>query len=201
MSIDENKLIEDFAMLIRLPLPELKRSLFHKAEELKHEYGHQLKKYRAIETMIDPDKKENTGEHVKEIRFELLKKKSGWKVKPVGLPIEVVNHITTMKISPGIIKMQKFKLPGRNIDLSFEKIDRDFIIGSLKEKIKEKTAKDKNSAPEQSRKTGDKTGDIKTLLTYLLNNEFLYNVINDDFLEKWKPLIDQGIINNKVIES
>jgi hypothetical protein len=43
----------------------------------------------------------------------------------------------------------------------------------------------------------EKTGDLKTLLIYLLNNEDLFNWMVNDFLESWKPLIDNGCIPNE----
>jgi hypothetical protein len=93
--------------------------------------------------------------------------------------------------------MQKFKLQGKMVGLSFEKQSRGCYTGSITEKGSEKETK--KETPSKQAKKADKTGDLEILLYYLLNNEFLFNVINDVFLEKWKPLIDQGIINKKKV--
>ena len=200
MNPDENELIEAFTTLIRLPLPQLKTSLFHKAKELEHLYADELKEYRKIKRMIDPgksEKKEKTGGPVKDVNFEIKKIKGHWTVSPVGIPREIVNHIISHNLNPGIIKMQKFKLQGKMVGLSFEKQSRGCYTGSITEKGSEKETK--KETPSKQAKKADKTGDLEILLYYLLNNEFLFNVINDVFLEKWKPLIDQGIINKKKV--
>ena len=54
--------------------------------------------------------------------------------------------------------------------------------------------------PIEKKRTGENNGKGPRKSDKIWNNEFLFNVINEAFLEKWKPLIDQGIINHKVIE-
>lgn len=190
--IENEKLIEDVKMIMKIP--ELRAALYHKVEEYKRSHAKRIEEYREIEKMVDPEKKEKTEEPVKEIRFEIRKKRAGWTVNPVDIPQEIVNHIISHGYNPGIIKMQKFKIDGRNIDLSFEMQARDCFIGS----IKEKSTKDKKEIPsKQARKADNKTGDLKTLLIYLLNNEDLYNWMVNDFFESWKPLIDNGCITNE----
>ena len=92
------------------------------------------------------------------------------------------------------IKIQKFKLAGRTIELSFEKQARDCFTGSIIEKSTQ-TAK-KISAAKQAKKA-DKTEDLKTFITYLLNNEPLYNWMMNEFFDNWKPLIESGCFTNE----
>lgn len=203
MKVDENELIETYTTLIRLPLKDLRVSLAHKAIELKHLFKDQIEEYLKIERLIDPKSKQEATEEkapVKQIKFEIRKKKAGWFVDPADIPREIVNHISTMDLTPGIIRMQKFTLTnGRTISLSCEMQSRGCITGSVINNGCENMTRQKKPS-KQAQSTRNKTGDLKTLLSYLMNNEFLFNIINEAFLEKWKPLIDQGIINNKVIE-
>ena len=94
--------------------------------------------------------------------------------------------------------MQKFKLSdGRTVDLSFERHigeyftgSEDYFTGSIIDETKQET-------PKQVRNTENKTNkkdDMKTLLAYLLNHEFFFNAINEEFIEKWKPLIDNDML-------
>ena len=191
MNVDENELIETFTTLIKLPLPQLKTSLFHKAKELEHIFADEIKEYRNIERMVDPEKKEKTEESIKEINFEIEKIKGHWTVSPVDIPQEIVNHIISYNLNPGIIKMQKFKLHGRDIDLSFEMQSRDYFTGSIKEKT---TKRIPSKQSKQCGKMTDKKEVIKTIIAYLLNNEDLFNWMANEFFESWKPLIDNGCI-------
>jgi hypothetical protein len=199
-AIDENELIKDFSTLIRLPIPDLKLSIWHKAEELKQQFKKEIDEFQKLKEIIEPGKQGKVKEkHLKRIRFELRKKKTGWTVKP-AIPDEVVKHITTMDLKPGIIKMQKFKLSdGRMIDLSFEIQAKDYFTGSISIKEKATKRETKKENPKQA-KADNKTEDIKTLLTYLMNHEIFFDAINEEFKTKWKPIIDMGMIKNKVIE-
>jgi hypothetical protein len=204
--IDDETLFNDFKMLMKIP--EYRASLFHKVEELKgkDENGAgKMQEFRELEKMVDPvDQEKETkkkDESSKPVNFEIEKVKRNWTVYPEDIPREIVNHIISHDLNPGEIKMEKFKLPGgKMIDLSYELQPRGCITGSIREKSSEKKAKQKTTKPAPSTGTGSKTEDLKILLTYLVNNEFLFNVINEEFLEKWKPLIDKGIINNEIIE-
>jgi hypothetical protein len=193
--IDNEKLIEDVKMVMKIP--ELRTALYHKVEEYKISHKKRIEEYREIEKMVDPEKKEKPGDPVKEIRFEIRKKKAGWMVNPVDIPQEIVKHITTMDLTPGIIKMQKFKIDGKNIDLSFEMQARDCFTGS----IKEKSIKTKKENPSiQARKADNKTGDLKTFITYLMNNKTLCDWMVNEFFEHWKPLIDDDFITSELSE-
>lgn len=190
--IDNEKLIEDIKTIIKIP--ELRAALFHKVEEYKSNNAKKIEEYRELENMVEPEKKEKTGEPVKEIRFEIRKKKAGWMANPVDIPREVVKHITTMDLTPGIIKMQKFKLEGRTIELSFEKQERDCFTGFIIEKSTQTAQKE---TPAKQAKKADKTGDLKTFITYLLNNEPLYNWMMNEFFDNWKPLIEGGCFTSE----
>lgn len=190
--IDNETLIEDIKTIIKIP--ELRAALFHKVEEYKRNNTRRIEECRELEEMVEPEKKEKTGEPVKEVRFEIRKKKAGWRVNPVDIPREVVKHITTMDLTPGIIKMQKFKLAGKTIELSFEKQSRDTFTGSIIEKL---TSTAKKEPPAKQARRADKTEDLKTFITYLLNNEPLYNWMMNEFFDNWKPLIESGCFTNE----
>jgi hypothetical protein len=192
----DEKLIDDFRDCMRIP--GIKLSLFHKLEQLKIEFKDKIEEYREIEGIIDPEKKTGEKEEsVKTIRFEIRKKKADWQVSPVDIPQEIVNHIISHDLNPGVIKMEKFKLAGgKVIDLSFELQSIGFITGSISEKCSEKKTRQK-IPPSKARNTDkktDKTEDLKIFLAYLLNNENFCNWIMREFLGNWKPLIDKGCI-------
>jgi hypothetical protein len=207
LKTDENELIQAFSRLIKLPIPELRASLAHKALELEYRFKDEIEEYREIESLIDPESKQEkpTGvtESVELLNFELEKIKGEWTVFPLVHP-DVINHILAhaQECEPGIIKMEKITIDGDKFDLGFVKKNENFFTGQITRKCSEKVTKQsiQETPSKQTRSTANKTEDLKTLLTYLLNNEFLFNVINELFLEKWKPLIDHGIINHKVIE-
>lgn len=193
--IDNQKLIEDVKMIMKMP--DLRAALYHKVEEYKSRNAKRIEEYRELENMVDPGKKEKTAEPVKEIRFEIRKKKAGWMVNPVNIPLAVINHILAQDAKPGIIKMQKLKLHGKMIDLSFEMHKKDYFTGLIKEKKTEKETKQIIHSISQARNTDNKTGDLKTFITYLLNNETLHNWMMREFFGNWKPLIDNGCITNE----
>ena len=194
--IDNQKLIEDVEMLMRIP--ELRAALYHKVEEYKNNHAKRLEEYQEIENMVDPGKKEKTGEPTAEIRFEIRKNETGWVVNPVDFPRDIVKHITSMNLTPGIIKMQKFKISnGRMIDLSFEMQTRNCFTGSIIEKKIESPGKE---IPAKQVRAADSTDNLKTFITYLLNNKTLYNWMMSEFFGNWKPLIDSGCIKTKTTE-
>jgi hypothetical protein len=193
--IDEKKLIEDFTYLIKLS-HDLKICLWHKVEELKLENQNKINNFQELENMVDPEKTENTEKKgtIKQINFEIRReKRAKWMVKPVDIPQEVINHILAQDAKAGIIKMEKFKLPGgRIIDLSFERQTKDSFTCSI---IKKSTEKAKKQIPS----TRNKTDDLKSLLKYLLNHDNFFNAINEEFQEKWKPVLDSGFIKNEEV--
>ena len=193
--IDEKKLIEDFTYLIRLS-HDLKICLWHKVEELKLENQNKIENFQELENMVDPEKQDNTEKKVtvKQINFEISReKRAKWTVKPVDIPQEVINHILAQDAEAGIIKMEKFKLPGGGIiDLSFERQTKDSFTCSI---IKKSTEKAKKETPS----TRNKTEDLKSLLLYLLNHDIFFNTINEEFKEKWKPVLDSGFIKNEEV--
>jgi len=198
---NENELIEAFTRLIKLPLPELRDSLAHKALELEYMFKDDIEDYRELENMVDPGSKQEkptgTGKKsVKRLDFELEKIKGDWKSSPLVHP-DVVNHILAheQEFEPGVIKMKKIKLQGKTIDLFFEMKSPGFIVGSIIKKCSQKKTKRKITKPELS--TGNKTGDLKTFLAYLMNDEMFCNWMIIEFYERLKPLIDKGFFKRK----
>jgi hypothetical protein len=187
--INNEKLIEDVKTIIKIP--NLRAALFHKVEEYKSFNMKKIEEYRDLENIVDPGKKGKTGEPLKKIGFEIRKEKAGWMVNPVDIPREIVKHITNMDLTPGIIKMQKFNIGGRHIDLSFEMQSQECFIGSI---IEKSTGKANKETPGSQERKPDKTEDLKTFITYLFNNETLYNWMMSEFFDNWKPLIDNGCI-------
>ena len=198
LKTDENELIKAFTTLIKLPLPDLRASLAHKALELEYRYKDDIEEYREIESLIHTEGKQEkttgTGkgkESVKRLNFELEKIKGNWTVFPIVHP-DVINHILTheQECEPGIIKMGKINLNGEMIDIGFAKKDENHFTGQIIKKCPEEKTK---QAPKRARKSDNKTEDLKKFLTYLMTDETFCNCMIDEFFERLKPLIDRGI--------
>jgi hypothetical protein len=201
-AIDNNKMVEDFRILITIPY--VKVSMYHRIEELKGVNAKEYKQYRELEKMVDPGspeketgKKETKEESYKQqVNFEIEKVKRRWTVYP-AIPKKILNHIISHSndLKPGIIKMQKFKLPGgKMIDLSFELQQNGCITGSIVEKSFRKAKKESPSNSIQAGGTGSKTEVLKTVIAYLKYNETFSDWLINEFFERWKPVIDKGFI-------
>jgi hypothetical protein len=205
MIIDENNLIEDFSTLIRLPLPDLKKSIWHYAQQLKNEYINDIKEYHKLQEIIVPGKENEAYiKPVKQIRFELCQKKGSWKVQPADIPGEIVNLIVGQDAYHGY-NMRKLTIKdGRTFIITFEKHTNIFITGTIREKKNQNENEKrvhlpsvaKNHPPSISGKIS-KVDSLKTLLSYLMNHEKYFNSIIEEFNELWKPLLDSGAIRKK----
>ncbi len=203
LKTDENELIQAFTRLIKLPFPDLRAALAHKALELEHRFEDELEEYREIESLVDPESKqekptETVKESVKMLNFELEKIKEEWTVFPLVHP-EVINHILAhaQEYEPGIINMHKITIEGHKVDLGFVKKNENFFTGQLIKKCSEKmTRQAKQESPsKQAPSTPNKTEDLKTLLNYLLNHDDFYQYVYNEFRTNWKPLIDIGCLH------
>lgn len=198
-AIDENELIEDFSNLIRLPIPDLRLAIWHKAEELKQQFKKDIDEFQKVKEIIEPGKpekkKEEPAKPVEQIGFELQKKKAVWKVKPVDIPKDIVKQIVNQNVALGYPNIRKFKIKdGRTLNVTFEKHTKDFYTGSIMEKGTEKAKK--KTPSKQARKADKRTEkkeDLEIFLTYLMTNETFYDWMIDEFFERLKPLIDRGI--------
>jgi hypothetical protein len=204
------KMIEDFKNMIRIH--HLKMSLFHTMEQLKHEFKSKIEAYREIERVIDPgNKQEKTKESVKEMEFVVEKVDQNWIISIPGnpddikiIPPEILEHITCSNVKPGgfqVIKNFTTKT-GKIVNFSFEKQAGDYFTCLIAEKCSENEKGTKQEIPSKegrnTEKKADKKEDLKTLLNYLSNHEIFFNTINEQFIEKWKPILDKGLIANTI---
>jgi hypothetical protein len=204
----DEKLIDDFKKIIRIH--HLKMCLFHKMEQLKHEFKDKIEKYREIEGVIDPgSKQENTKECLNQVKFEIEKVNQEWMISRPGSPYDIkiippgiLKHITSSNVEPGIIQaVNNFKAENEKIfDFSFERQREDYITCSITEKCSEREKETKKSS-KQARKTDNKTEDLKTFIAYLMNNKTLFDWMINEFYEHWKPLIDDGFITCELSEA
>jgi len=202
--IDDKTLIEDFKMVIKNP--HIRLSMYHRIEELKEMHVKDFDEYRELKNIVDPEKekppkKEKKEESVKQINFGIEKVKKRWTVYPdIPHEVEIVDHIVASDLEPGVIKMEKFKLPGgKMIDLSFEMKSPSLYTGSIMEKCSEneKKTKQKTTKSAKSTGTGSKIEDLKTVIAYLKYNETFSDWLITEFFERWKPVIDKGFILNE----
>ncbi len=199
---DDETLINDFKMVIKNP--HLRLAMFHRIEEFKEMHVKDFDEYRELKNIVDPEnektpKKEKKEESVKQINFEIEKIKGAWTCYP-DIPREILNHIISQDdFKPGVIKMEKFKLPGgKMIDLSFELQPRGCITGSIREKCSEKEKDTQKCAkPAKSTGTGSKIEYLKTVISYLKYNETFSDWLINEFFERWKPVIDKAFSINE----
>lgn len=196
--IDDQQLRNDIEIIMKMPV--FKASLFHKVQELmKGKDAGKIQEYQELEKIVDPGKKkEKKEESVKQINFEIKKVKRRWTVYPVDITQEIVNHIISFDLNPGVIKMGKFKLPGgKMIDLSFEMKSPSLYTGSIRDKCSENEKKTKQKTPKPACSKKDK---LKTVIAYLVENETFSDWMINEFFEYWKPLIDDGFITSELSE-
>jgi len=211
--IDEEIMRNDIEMIMRFP--PFKAALFHKVEELKgkDEYGAgKIQEFRELESLVDPvpaeketGKKKTKNVSLKQqINFEIEEIKGAWTAYP-DIPQEIVNHIVSNAnvLKPHVIKMEKFKLHGQMIDLSFELQPRGCITGSISEKCSEneKKKKTKQKTTKSVKSTGTGTGSkkdkLKTVVAYLVDNEDFADWLLSEFFGRLKELIDKGLFINE----
>jgi hypothetical protein len=187
-------------------------SLFHTMEQLKHEFKSKIEAYREIEMVIDPEnEQDNTKVSVKEMEFVVEKVDQNWIISIPGnpddikiIPPEILEHITCSNVKPGgfqVIKNFTTKT-GKIVNFSFEKQAGDYFTCLIAEKCSENEKGTKQEIPSKegrnTEKKADKKEDLKTLLNYLSNHEIFFNTINEQFIEKWKPILDKGLIANTI---
>jgi hypothetical protein len=202
LKTDENELIQAFTRLIKLPFPDLRSSLAHKALELEALFKDEIEEYREIESFVDPESKQEKATGVKEslklLNFELEKIKDTWTVFPIVHPA-VIDHILAhgQECEEGIIKMEKIAIDGDMVDLGFVKKNENFFTCQIQKKYPPKITKPaKPETPsKQARSTANKTEDLKTLLNYLLNHDDFFQYVYNEFRTNWKPLIDTGCLH------
>jgi len=201
--IDEEIMRNDIEMIMRFP--PFKAALFHWVEELKSKdkYGTgKIQEFRELESLVDPvpgeketGKKKTKNVPLKQqINFEIEKIKRRWTVHP-DIPQEILDHIISHDdLKPGVIKMEKFRLHGQMIDLSFELQEEGFISGSIREKCSEneKKTKQKTTKSAKSTGTGSKKDKLKTVIAYMVENESFSEWLINEFFGKWKNAIDNG---------
>jgi hypothetical protein len=207
LKTDENELLQAFTRLIKLPLPDLRASLAHKAIELEHLFKDEIEEYREIESFVDRESKqekptEAVKESVKLLNFELEKIKDTWTVFPIVHPA-VIDHILAhaQECEEGIIKMEKITIDGDTVDLGFVKKNENFFTCQIQKKYPGKSTK--QAKQETTSKTpiiNSKTADLMTFILYLKDNKTLFERMLNEFFEYWKPLIDDGLITDKLSE-
>jgi len=198
--IKEDRVIEDVKKL--LAIPKVNGVLFHALEEMKYKYQHEIKDYNELESTIDQEENQTdeTKTAVKQVEFELWKKRTGWKVKPADkIPAYVIEHIINLDIHTGESHMEGIKIKkGKMINLVVSKHSNNHYTGSIKEKISPVIEKhpEKRQYHEVDKMPSigrEKKEELKTILKYLLNHEIFYDFVRRLFSTKWKSYLDQEI--------
>jgi hypothetical protein len=195
-------------------IPEFKKSILHKVNELKALLREDIEVQQKIDAMLR-DKKSYERHDFKGHLFHLNRVgKDTWLPTIPGIaeisdqsnhcnifeiiPRSIINFITHYRTKVGVAVM----LPGqifpdledRKFDLIFEKQNEDWFTGIIKETASG-AAKNgrilKNSNHSNIMETKEHAlKNIKQLNHYLLKNDDFYHHVISDFLTRWKPLID-----------
>lgn len=183
-----------------LSIPEFKRILVHRIEELKLLLSKDIEHYRNITGMIiPPGKKKLPGG----IHFELIRVGNSLWIPSLPerpecetyeyIPQVIIDYIVDFKLEQGGIKMisgLKFPgLKGRIFNLNFEKHSGNFISGIIVEK-KAKKVKDNDIDPVPPENVS--FSDMESLFRYLLIYPGYYRHVIREFLLMWKPLLDSN---------
>ena len=200
--MSHNKILRELEDL--LDIPEFRKILTHRIEELKLLLSDDIGHYRNITGMISPGKRMSPAEGV---QFELVRLgDSLWIPALADLPDQpdsnvydfipqiVIDYIIDFDINPGEIKMISIlefpRLKGRTFNLSFEKHREDFITGIISER---KNEEDNYSKINPELVEDINFSDMELLFHYLLNFPFFYKHILNEFKMMWKPLIDSDM--------
>ena len=196
-----------------LLIPFCGLSLKHKILEIKEGLAVNIDYFR------DPDDEDETEppkkQLLKGVRFEISRLGENLWVPSIPddpeckvhdiIPDAIVQHITEMEISEGLIHMESglrfHGLKGRVFNLSFEKHNRFFYSGV----IKEITANNNNiSSPEnlserieilaKGENKADKIEVIKMLIYHLVNSDTFFNHVASEYFLHWKPLFDNQLL-------
>lgn len=206
--INKENVIKDVKKL--LAIPKVNGVLFHAIEEMKYLYHYEIKQYKELESTIDQkeDQTIETKSRVKQVEFELEKKRKTWTGIPVNeIPGYVIDHIINLDIDMGQSHMERIKIEeGNTIDLVVTKHSNNYFTGSIKETITPVIEKQPGTHRRQQEDKmpamgWEKKEEIKTILNYLLQYEIFYNFIRRLFRGKWKSYLDRKILqineNNK----
>jgi hypothetical protein len=205
--IKEDKVIEDVKKM--LAIPKVNGVLFHAIEEMKYLYHHEIKQYKELESTIDQkeDQTIETKPRVKQIEFELEKKRKTWTIIPENeIPEYVIDHIINLDIDMGQSHMERFKIEkNKTFDLVVTKHYNNYFTGSIKETItpvieKQPVTHQHQQEDKMPAMGWDKKEEIKTILNYLLKYEIFYDFIRRLFRDKWKHYLDKEIFKNNANE-
>ncbi|NIM11046.1 MAG: hypothetical protein GTO45_03590 [Candidatus Aminicenantes bacterium] len=182
--IDSQDLLDRIAVLLKLPIEDLKWAIFHKVRELEDMFKAEIDQYRRIKNMIEPGKDTAV---VETIPFKLTREGKKW-VPSVRIPGEIVDYIAKNAKSGIISMMPKIEIDGKTVDISCENTGNE-ITGTITEKVKEEVPRipTPNGTPV---KYGME--DLKMFLNYMVENKRFFHTTLDVFYRKWKPSIDRG---------
>lgn len=221
MKTKKQETIDELIELINIP--QFERIIFHKIEELKFLLKDEIALYKSLrETfqvrthgnmkVCEDDGKERTQTY----RFELNLDEDGEWV-PTGIspspppschvfdivPKEVIHYISKFKPDPGKIeKIKEFssaKLEGKIFELTFTRYSHRHALGTiceLKEKIPIQPCDDPDNIIDinDSYKKEPEGGNYKELVFYMEKFPKFKAHIFSEFFLKWKPLIDNQMI-------
>jgi hypothetical protein len=180
--IKKEELLKELEILMMIP--NFKRSIYHKIEEIKDIMREDIDRFNEILTMLDEiEPIDLTWER----KFTIEKRGGKWFPSIPGIPEKIIDFIVNHNPKPGVITMLKNEeIDGIRYTINFEKTGKGIInVLSLRGDRHEERKKVPPLNPEMMVY-------VKLLFQYIFNNEYLCKSIISEFLTRWKPMVDRG---------
>lgn len=180
--IKKEELLKELEILMMIP--NFKKSIYHKIEELKDIMREDIDRFNEILTMLDEiEPIDLTWER----KFTIEKRGGKWISSILGIPEKIIDFIVNLNPEPGVIKMlNDVEIDGIRYTINFENIGKGIInVLSLRGDRHEER---KQASPFNL----EMMGYVKLLFQYIFNNEYFCKSIISEFLARWKPLVDRG---------
>jgi len=213
MRADDRELLGEIAELLKVP--NFKGSIYHKVEELKFILKDEIDQYKCIMNLLESPEEHALPREHKQERFSLFYNGRTWNPSS-SLPQSIIDYLIQYDITPGqIILKHLVTLNEITYEVTFEKPNKNTIEGfysqrhdykkdnqgknplqPLNSKVLQPGARNQAPAQLHSRWAKQEPQLLKMLFEYLIHHEKFYHYIMDDFLLRWKPLIDKGLFNS-----
>ena len=182
--IKKEELLKELEVLMMIP--NFKRSIYNKIEEIKGIMREDIDRFNEILTMLDEIEPIDL---TRERKFTIEKRGGNWIPSIPGIPEKIIDFIVNYNSKPGVITMLKnAEIDGIRYTINFERTGQGIInVLSLRG---DRHAKKKQIPPLNP----DMMGNVKLLFQYIFNNDGLCKSVISEFFSKWKPLVDNGCI-------
>ena len=182
--IKKEELLKELELLMMIP--NFKRSIYHKIEELKAILREDVERFHEILTMLDEIEPIDL---TRERKFSIEKMGRQWVPSIPGIPERIIDFIVNQNPKPGLITMLKnAEIDGISYTINFERTGTGIInVLSIRGDRHEK----RNQAPPLNPEI---MGEVKLLFQYIFDNESLCKTVISEFYSKWKPLVDNDCI-------